>query len=375
MNFEPFLRPRLVGARFDEHAIPLEILKDLAVLEEMIIEVAKWNYLQDNPKRQRVPRGFTGGIELRLTGVEQGSAIPLISLSLAGASALFPPDNQHYFEKARDNIVFAIKAVEYNESVTKHLPEQSLAYFDKIGRSLRDGEAIEFTLRDGEISAQLTKETRTKLLNYSKVKEITDDVSIRGAIPEVDQDVMTFMIQMIDGRKVTAPISTQHKEIILKAFNQYEAGQRVLLQGVGKFSRQERLLGFESVEHISLLDPLDVPARLEELRNLIDGWLEGRGVAPRQEGLDWLAQTFEQNFPDDLPLPYVYPTAEGGVQMEWTIDTSEASLEIDLVEHRGEWHFLDMKTDAESTHALNFDEKQDLEWLLNELRNLTGGAA
>ena len=36
----PFLSPRLVGERFVGHAIPLELLKDLAVVEEMIIEVA-----------------------------------------------------------------------------------------------------------------------------------------------------------------------------------------------------------------------------------------------------------------------------------------------------------------------------------------------
>ncbi len=40
-----FLKPRLVGARFDGHRVPLEILRDLAVLEQMIVEVAKWQYL------------------------------------------------------------------------------------------------------------------------------------------------------------------------------------------------------------------------------------------------------------------------------------------------------------------------------------------
>ena len=40
-----FLSPRLVGNRFDQHSIPLEVLKDLAALEELIVEVAKWHYL------------------------------------------------------------------------------------------------------------------------------------------------------------------------------------------------------------------------------------------------------------------------------------------------------------------------------------------
>ena len=36
-----FLTPRMVGRRFDEHAIPLELLKDLAVLGEILIKIAK----------------------------------------------------------------------------------------------------------------------------------------------------------------------------------------------------------------------------------------------------------------------------------------------------------------------------------------------
>jgi len=35
-----FLRPRLVGRRFDEHSLPLDIRKDFAALEEKLVEVA-----------------------------------------------------------------------------------------------------------------------------------------------------------------------------------------------------------------------------------------------------------------------------------------------------------------------------------------------
>ena len=106
MNIERFLYPRLIGERFNGCAIPLEFLKDLAVLEEMIVEVAKNEFRKENPDRQRSPRGFTEGIELKLTGIEDGSAIPIISLVVA-ATTLFPPDNQKYFERAREAFINA----------------------------------------------------------------------------------------------------------------------------------------------------------------------------------------------------------------------------------------------------------------------------
>ena len=67
MSTKSFLRLRLVGTRFDDHAIPLELLKDLAVLEEMVIEVAKLKFLAEHTDRQRSPHGFTKGIHLKLT--------------------------------------------------------------------------------------------------------------------------------------------------------------------------------------------------------------------------------------------------------------------------------------------------------------------
>ena len=53
-----FLKPRLVGERFNAHSIPVEVLKDWAAFEGLIVEAARWLYLQENPRRTRTPRGF-----------------------------------------------------------------------------------------------------------------------------------------------------------------------------------------------------------------------------------------------------------------------------------------------------------------------------
>jgi hypothetical protein len=364
----PFLSPRLVGERFAGHAIPLELLKDLAVLEEMIIEVAKWRYLQEHPDRKRSPRGFTEGISLKLTAVEEGSAIPQVSL-FVDTPQLFPPENQLYFEQARDSIVGAIDAAEHNESITAHLPESLLGYFDRIGRGLRDTEAIEFNPSDTERPSRLSKATRRRLiLASSQVQELTEEVTLRGTVPEADQGRMTFELQVINGPRVTAPIATQHLATVLDAFNGYQQGVRVRLQGVGRYNRYDRLQGIETVEHLNLLDANDIPARLDELRALKNGWLDGKGFAPDQEGLDWLSQRFEGHYPDNLLQPFLYPTAEGGVQAEWSLAAQEITLDIRLDSRRAEWHALNMETGEETARDLNLDESADWEWLTTQIR-------
>lgn len=369
-----FLKPRLTGARFEGHAIPLEFLKDLAVLEEMVIEVAKWRFLKANPERKRSPRGFTDGVELKLTGVEEGSAIPVISLVMASAT-LFPPENQAYFEEARESIVAAIGAAEQNGAIASHLPETALGYFDRMGRGLRDGEAIEFTTPKQNTPVKLTRESRRRLVLASSQVELTEEQTIRGIIPEADQEAWSFHIQLVDGRKIPAPMREPHLQTIKDAFVGYKEGVRVQLQGVVKLNRGGKLQSIESVEHVSILDPMDVAARLDELRILKDGWLDGAGVAPSSNGVDWLTAAFREHYPEDLPPPFLYPTVDGGVRAEWSIGPNELSVEISLNQRIGGWHALQLDTGADEARSLNLDLAADWKWVVDRVRVIAGEKA
>ncbi|HOY11616.1 MAG TPA: hypothetical protein PLY70_00695, partial [Saprospiraceae bacterium] len=91
--------PRLVGPRFNDHGLPLELLEEIGALEDVTIELAKWLYLKNNPNRKRIPRGFTNGISIQLDSIESGSTILPISLFIA-SSGLFPSSKLEYFEHA-----------------------------------------------------------------------------------------------------------------------------------------------------------------------------------------------------------------------------------------------------------------------------------
>ena len=368
MSKEPFVRLRLVGARYDDHSVPLEFLKDVAVLEEMIVEVAKSMFLQQHTDRQRSPRGFTKDIHLALATINPGSAALEIRL-ISEPPTLLPTTNQFYFGEARDLIIKAIRAAGDEQPIPQELPETTLSYFDKVGRNLKDGEALVFDSPDQKNTARLTREIRRRLvLASSKVKELTEEITIRGAVPEADQDDMTFEILLPDRRKVQAPASPQHLDTILRAFNGYMDGMCVLFQGIGRFSRSDQLLGFDSIEHLSILDTLDVGVQIDELRLLKDGWLDGEGLAPPAEGLDWLYGVFERHLPDEAPLPHLYPTEAGGVQAEWTLGPNEVTFDVDLATHAGEWHVLNIEADDSREHTLNCDNDDDWMWLVAQIK-------
>ena len=389
MSETPFLCPRLIGTRFEDHSIPLELLKNLSVLEGLIIEVARLEYFRDHPDRQRVPQGFTDGIELKLTGIEDGSAIIVISLIVI-TNTLFSA-NQRYFERARDAIIQMIGGaedsnigatgtVEESKAVMDILTPKVLSYFGKIGQGLREDEAIEFITPNNQPSARLTINTRQRLiLAYSKdskersadiiretrtqqyipstIEKLIADTIVRGTVPEINQDDMTFLIRLFDGQRIKAPIAPQHFDAILEAFNGYKKNLRFLFQGIGRFDRSEQLLEFDSIERISPLDELDISVQIDDLRLLKDGWLEGQGKAPSKEGLNWLSQAFDKHYSGDLPLPYLYPTEPGGIQAEWSLGQNDITLEIDLTEHSGYFHALQMEDDTEETRRLDLDSE------------------
>lgn len=345
---QEFLKPRLDGVRFDEHSIPLELLKDFAALEEMLIEVAKWKFRQAHPDNKRVQRNFSKGLELHLDGVEEGSAKAVIVLMFA---SLFPAENAVYFEQARTEIIDAIACAE--QGISPRLPANLLSYFDRFGRGLREGEAMEFS-REG-CTVRLNPEVRKRLIRSAQVDVWTEEVALRGKISEADLARRSFELELRDGTKLKAPLNEQHRSVVLDAIHDYPQGAYVLIQGVAKKDRQDHLKEFETVEHVSPLDPLDVTLRLEELAALKDGWLDGKGRAPAPEKLQQLASLFDANLDADLPLPHLYPTPEAGIQAEWSLGDWEATLEINLDTQIGDYqalHLRDRKS-HEYTLALN----------------------
>lgn len=115
-----------------------------------------------------------------------------------------------------------------------------------------------------------------------------------------------------------------------------------------------------------------VKSRIQELKLLQDGWLDGKGKALNKKQLDWFCDIFENSYPDNLPLPYIYPAPEGGIQLEWTIENKEISLEIDLASKDAEWHLLNLFSGEDELKKLDLNTDTGWNWLINRLIQITG---
>ena len=364
-----FLKPKLDGARFEDHAIPLDFLKDLAAFEEFVISVAKAEWIKEHPGRKRTPRGFMSGVTVKLKQVEPGSAKPVLTVLIA-SSALLPnavSSQQEYLERARNQIVKAVAAAETGGNPIDHLPAESLVYFDRFGRGLRDGESISFAVDGAAAPARLTPQTRRKLvLAVPGVQFITDDALRRGIVIATNDADGTFTIRLANGQEVVAPLPPEHRDEILDAQKDGPDGVRVAVRGIGQFNRFEKLVKFEAVEDVTVLEALDVPSRLDELKLLKAGWLNGGGKSLDGVLLDKLSQFFIAYYPNELPLPYTFPTENGGVQFEWRLKDASPEIEIDLASFHGEW----LSNDDEAT--IDLSSAQGWKTLADRIGSLCG---
>lgn len=325
-----FVQPRFVGPRFEDATLPVEVARDLAAYEKLVKELAKHLYLRDHEERERVPKGFAADFQLHLVKVEEGSAKPLLAMVNAGLLAL-DAGTSDYLTKARDLVAECIQAAD--GQLPAEFPRSLLSHFNKIGGSLRDGERMELTTKQGG-SAVLTPE-RCKHLVLAANKQYEREVEVSGTIEEANWAKSTFQLRLLDGRQLVIPMP--------ESFHA-QAGRcgghprhLVVVQGVGAFNSWDRLEKMISVDSLEIQQDYQLAAKFEELSSLVDGWYDGQGKAPAKESLAKLASHMIGHFPETLALPAMVPTPEGNLLLEWDAEGAP-SVDIDLVSLSASYH-------------------------------------
>jgi hypothetical protein len=69
----------------------------------------------------------------------------------------------------------------------------------------------------------------------------------------------------------------------------------------------------------------------------------------------------------------LYPTGEGGVQAEWSLDQWEVTLDIDLKSKTAYWHALNQSSDEETEREIDLASLEGWKWLADQLTPLVPG--
>lgn len=358
MSEKVFIAPRLVGSRFEDHTLPVNILEDFTALEDLLIEVAKGIYLAENPNRKRVPKGFSDGVYLKLIDIDEGSSIAKFAIASAIALNSTLPlenlDNFAYFEKAKNKIIELVESVN-NGNVPTQVDYKFLSYFSKIGKNLLDDESIDFGYKYHSrtpSNAILNKSTRKKILLSSEQKtEYADSIKLFALIPEIDQKNNTFQIET-DFGNIKCPLTESIKDSVFVAFNEYVNKTYISLKGTALFNWNDKIQEITEIESMDILDSLDVSLRIANLSKLESNWYEGNGKALNKTGLSKFENLFNSYFENKLPLPAIFPKLDGNIQLEWKNETKNIVIEINLDSFSSEYFYYNDIDDSDEREEI-----------------------
>jgi len=346
-----FVQPRFVGARFEEHTLPVEVARDLAAYETLVVELAKHLYRRDHEGRQRVPKGFDADFHLHIERLDDGSAKPMLSV-VTSAMLFAGTMTGGYFETSRDLISECIAAED--GQLPEAFPRELLGHFNQIGRSLHPDERMELPRAGNAPAAALTPDRRKRLvLAADTVYE--REIELNGTIAEADWEKSTFRLRLSDGSSMIVAMSKMFHESARK-YGGRERHQTVV-KGIGEFDSWEKLQRVKSVDSIEVQPDFYLASRLEAMSSLTDGWYDGQGVAPNKDRLTALAGALLGAYPERLPLPIIAPTLEGNLLLEWNLP-GDPSIDLDLQSMSAAFHvFAADGEEVEVAFVLNLPDK------------------
>jgi hypothetical protein len=360
----PFLRLMFDGGRFDEgRGAPVEMLKELASVELLIRRVARRLFLKEHEGRKAVPKGFHDAATLYMT--ESANNCFSAVLARPGSQEEVEEEVGTTFTEARDVCLAALDAIANDNALPENFPQEEMPLLADIGRRLGGHEHL--LIGDGERRVRVDTETRSRMATRMH-RDIARVIRLDGEIDGVDESRRRFFIRTKSGR-FEADLGDGDREILL-----YAQTVRPLL----RLSCSATVKGAHVVDldDIALVQddrfgPIQtMQGRIAGFMSLKAGWAHGTGVAPSPAVVERANVILSRVLVESprIPLPSVFPTADGSVQAEWL--TADWSVEVrfgsqTLAVHAEGTHLRDAVADTmfEDDMANAYDVSALVSWL------------
>ena len=351
-----FLCARFAGGRFDAHAIPFDVLPDLAAYRSLLVEVAKMLFKRRHNNRVRVPKGFEDSFQIGLVQVVGGNSAVAVGVRLPSRQAAPQGDlgfaTYEEFNEAKTYVDDLIRRVQSTGEVPNDFPPELAGRFNPFGQSLHSDEFIELGYDTPNPVRYDTFIRKRIVLSREKTYEnavnavftLNGGVSNSGTVHVLDDTGAPFDFR---------PLSEFEFQ---KAYNR--TTQRVRLIGTGLYDRFDKLRRLVDASIVYNDDEPRQPfdERLDEIAQAEEGWYEPGNPAPSQAAVEAMRHFVRLAVLEvGTHAPYLYPLPEGGVGAEWTIGAWEASANIAPDGATIELHAINTDSIAELQDELTTD--------------------
>jgi len=326
---KPCLIAKMSGQRFKTHNIPLDALKDLAAFQGLFQEAAKAIWRRANPNRSRTPKGFAKDFELCLTRIDEGSACAVLTPAHAANGILFNANGVNH-----EDALASIRGFMEGDASVDFLSTPILRKYSGFTSEMQDDE--HWTIytptsnSDSDKAVRITREDwQRRLIQRFKVP-IVANRRIYARISALNLKDGKFTAHRPDGSVIPGDCDGDMKQSLLAGLADYEncPDRWFLLDAEVEIGAGDRVGKIIRLYAIDDADPMDMEFRLEQIEALGPGWKDGEGETPNRELLHWMRRHFVSEYPDGARAPFIYPTEDGGLRLEWESQAKSVILEI-----------------------------------------------
>lgn len=331
-----FAQVTMFGAEFEGGKIPIRSLDELSRYQYLVLKAALSEWESDHPN-ESVPDDFESAFDLVLSDIQEGSAVSVLERPSTSTY-------DDYFNRGRDTLELELQlANSEDKSVVNDISLLKFPEFSDLGSSLHDGERMEIraprTMDRPENVISITRATSHRV-KRSLVPSFRKSINPRrsettwivGRLTAVNADKKNFTISSdphgtINGKYRDEEILDDLKAVL----NSSERAPVVRLFADLRFAgtRLDRILDVYRVQVLEI-DGQPWSRRFVELAQLERGWDEEdeESAIVSFIALDGARQLLLHVQQLGMPQPGIFPTADGGVSLEWATAAQVVTIDI-----------------------------------------------
>lgn len=308
------------GARFEKGALPLSATEELQRFQDLVEKVARSLFLREHPHRRRINAGELGvtDFDLAITRLSDGSVG--VDLDIRESAETLDLDHPSIAERSRRLIEEAFEQVPQTGRAPDGFPVEALPDLARMGASLKEDETLTWakTKRRAKRSRAILTGASMESLRLGLVlpEPQPEEALVNAYVVGVCSDPMKFDYKLdVDGKNREGRFSDPEMFRVLRSVCGF--ANRTPLVALSVMRDPKR--GILNVLNVESLLPVPWAERLDYLANLKPGWLDGSGEAISEVAIQTAESFLFKVLDAELERPGVFPTPDGGIQMEWAV--------------------------------------------------------
>ena len=326
---------RYVGARFDRHRLPLDVLPDLSAFRDLLVSYVKAEWRATHEKRIRLPRGFEKSIAFDLAGIGDGSAVPMLEWDRQTAQLLLPD-----FKDELEGLVghAYTQVIELIDGAAENIPSagltpESIRALNRLGSGLLEDEKIEFLGsqgKDGNV-VFLDSYRRKRLITRGRDSYETRFEGIGkllGSEKDASGSYGLIVVHTEQHGTIRIPVAPERVKEEFDGSIDDDVQFRLLIELDNKdvFKRVVNVFDVDLIDAALVANLERCRMRIQSIASLKDAWRDGDGTAVTQEAVV-AAERLLSARPRLAGGYHIYPTDAGGVLFEFVHSGWDYSVE------------------------------------------------